>query len=194
MDWTVQTRAVEPLNLPEHSFRSGDQLAIFKLEADDGLIMWGTGSRTGHHTGFLWIDEQLYVVESCQSSCVGSQIVRASDKGVACPLSSTPRPTWSTHSRAQGVQKTLWKEWMPRAIERNFSVAWLPLADEYSQAFNVRRNVSLSSVRRKRGRCALTSTLFNQIINSFNAVQESAAITWFNSGEGLPYGKHNVRV
>eukprot|EP01096_Ripella_sp_DP13-Kostka_P010370 TRINITY_DN4071_c0_g1_i1.p1 TRINITY_DN4071_c0_g1~~TRINITY_DN4071_c0_g1_i1.p1 ORF type:complete len:509 (-),score=167.09 TRINITY_DN4071_c0_g1_i1:77-1576(-) len=130
MNVTVASRNASAVaEVEEREIGSGDQIAIFKVVANDMLIMLGTGSHTGHHAAFLWIDHQLYVTESCDSSCVGN---------------------------VTGIQKTLWKDWKERAIARNFSASWLPLGPSARASFN-----------------------------------ETAAVEWFKSVEGLPYGSHN---
>jgi hypothetical protein len=64
---------------------------------------WGSGSRTSHHALLLWYGDELYVCESCYTSCPGT---------------------------TRGVQKTLYAEWIAAAYARNATVAWLPLAPQ----------------------------------------------------------------
>jgi hypothetical protein len=111
MNITMKPRTAGPVyaDIPASAFRSGDQLAIFHPVQGDILIMWGTGSRTTHHAVFIWIDGELYVAESCYSSCLGP---------------------------VQGIQKTPWSTWSKLADAAGLSIAWLPLAPELSAAFN----------------------------------------------------------
>lgn len=66
----------------------------------------------------------LYVVESCDSSCVGSVL------GVQKVRKRTRFFSFSKK------KKTPWKQWLSAALERGFSVAWLPLDREKAAALN----------------------------------------------------------
>jgi len=93
------------------------------------MLAWAMGSHTGHTTVTLWIDGELYVVESTVNS-----------------------PYWPTN----GVQKTPWDLWITQAEKASYNVIHLPLSLEVASKFNT-----------------------------------TAAIEFFNSVEGLPYGFHN---
>ena len=54
------------------SVRSGDTLAVLKLDGLDPLIAWGTGGRTGHTTMAVWEGDELYVCESTDASPTGA--------------------------------------------------------------------------------------------------------------------------
>jgi len=109
--------------------RSGDLLAIMRL---DGLLPmegFGMGSGTGHVAVALWIGKELYVVES-------------TDKTNYWPV--------------RGIQKTKWWDWMKMAHDAEYIVEYLPLNDGKRNQFD-----------------------------------NDAAIRWFESVEGLPYGYNN---
>jgi hypothetical protein len=53
---------VLPLNKTE--IKTGDYIAIHRYDGLDPLIMFGTGSHTGHSAVAAWIDNELYVIES----------------------------------------------------------------------------------------------------------------------------------
>ncbi len=63
MDWNLQEREVLYYDYDERNFKSGDVLAIFRLDGVDQLIMYGTGSTIGHCTMTLWFEDELWVVE-----------------------------------------------------------------------------------------------------------------------------------
>jgi len=93
--------------------RSGDTLAVLKLDGLDPLIAWGTGGRTGHTTIAAWEGDQLYVCESTDVS-----------------------PTGAYWPPPYGVIRTPWEEWLQLADEAGFSVVVLPLAPAASAAFD----------------------------------------------------------
>ena len=74
--------------------RSGDTLAVLKLDGLDPLIAWGTGGRTGHTTMAVWEDGQLYVCESTDAS-----------------------PTGAYWPPPYGVIRTPWERWLALADE-----------------------------------------------------------------------------
>jgi len=51
-------------NISESDIKSGDYLAIGRLDGLDPLVMWGTGGHTGHTAIALWFDGELYICES----------------------------------------------------------------------------------------------------------------------------------
>jgi hypothetical protein len=99
-----------------------------RLDGLDPMIMWGTGSHSGHSVAALRMDGELYIVES--------------------------QDAWYFPSHR--IQRTRFDVWMEYAENCDFHVVHMPLSDEKRAQFN-----------------------------------ESAAIEWFYSVEGLPYGYHN---
>ena len=88
---------------------SGDLLVIMRL---DGLLPTeglGMGSGTGHMATTLWIDNELYVIESTDKTNY-----------------------WPFH----GIQKNKWFDWIKLAYESNFIVEYLPLSDEMKEIFD----------------------------------------------------------
>lgn len=58
-------RDIKKVEIDESLIRSGDFLAITRLDGLDPLIMFGTGSHAGHSTMALrFPDDELYIVES----------------------------------------------------------------------------------------------------------------------------------
>lgn len=79
-----------------------------RLDGLDQIIMYGTGSHSGHSVMALRIDGELYIVESQDAWY------------------------WPTH----GLQKTKWAKWVEQAENADFHVTWMPLSDEYRSKFN----------------------------------------------------------
>jgi len=52
------------LNFDVSEIKTGDFLAIYRLDGLDSLIMLGTGSHIGHSAVACWIDNELYILES----------------------------------------------------------------------------------------------------------------------------------
>lgn len=97
-----------------NTVKSGDLLAIMRL---DGLLPMeglGMGSGTGHMATALWIDNELYIVESTDKTNY-----------------------WPFH----GIQKNKWFDWMSLAYEANYIVEYLPLSDEQLQFFDEKKAV-----------------------------------------------------
>ena len=95
--------------LDPKTVNSGDLLAIMRL---DGLLPmegFGMGSGTGHMAVALWIDGELYVVESTDKTNY-----------------------WPYH----GIQKNKWFDWMNMAYKANYIVEYLPLNEEQLRIFN----------------------------------------------------------
>ena len=99
-----------------------------RLDGLDPMIMYGTGSRSGHSVAALRMDGNLYIVESQDAWY------------------------WPVHR----IQRTLFSEWIKNAENCDFHVVHMPLSDEQRSKFN-----------------------------------ETAAVEWFYSVQGLPYGYHN---
>lgn len=79
-----------------------------RLDGLDQIIMYGTGSHSGHSVMALRMDGELYIVESQDAWY------------------------WPTH----GLQKTKWADWLQNAENADFHVTWMPLNNETSAKFN----------------------------------------------------------
>jgi len=73
-----------------------------RLDGLDPMIMWATGSHSGHSLMALRFDGELYIVESQDA------------------------PYWPIHR----IQRNKFSEWMRMAETANFHVCILPLSDE----------------------------------------------------------------
>jgi len=109
MDWALQEREV--LNYPydESNFKTGDVLAIFRLDGVDQLIMYGTGSTIGHCTMTIWFDDELYVVEVMDN--------------VFWPK--------------RNAQRNRYRDWIKMARDADYHVSHLSLTEEARSRFNV---------------------------------------------------------
>jgi len=94
--------------------RSGDYLAIARLDGLDPMVMFGTGGRTGHSAVAVWEGTQLYVVESTDSN----------------PFGATYWPP------PYGIIRTPWDRWLQQAINATFMVSVLPLDAAHSAKFD----------------------------------------------------------
>lgn len=99
------------LSIDESEIKSGDFLAIYRLDGLDPLIMFGTGSHVGHSAVACWIDGELYVLES--------------------------QDGWYWPKR--GIQRNKWTQWVEWAHNADFNVAVLPLKDEVRASFDVEK-------------------------------------------------------
>lgn len=68
MKWALnielEERTVQKVEIPEENIQSGDYLAVMRLDGLDPMIMFGTGSRSGHSVMAMRFDGELYIVES----------------------------------------------------------------------------------------------------------------------------------
>ena len=64
MGITLEERAITKVEIDPSTIQSGDFFALNRLNGEDPLIMYGTGSHIGHCAMALHIDGELYVVES----------------------------------------------------------------------------------------------------------------------------------
>ena len=64
VNYTLEERKTQTIEIDEDSIASGDYLAIMRLDGLDPMIMYGTGSHSGHTTTALRFDGELYIVES----------------------------------------------------------------------------------------------------------------------------------
>jgi len=96
------------INLDESTIKSGDYFAIMRLDGLDPMIMYGTGSHSGHTVMALRFDGELYIVESQDA------------------------PYWPTAR----IQRNKFSEWITMAEEAEFHVAYMPLSAEMRETFN----------------------------------------------------------
>ena len=108
MDWTLVERQVQAYDYDESNFKSGDVLAIFRLDGIDPLIMYGTGSTIGHCTMALWFEGELYIVEAMEN--------------VFWPK--------------KNVQRNKFKDWLKMAQDADYHVAHLSLTADARKLFN----------------------------------------------------------
>jgi len=97
------------LDIDESEIKTGDFIAIYRLDGLDPLIMFGSGSHLGHSAVAVWVDGVLNVFES--------------------------QDGWYWPKR--GIQRNTWKQWVQWAHAADFNVAILPIRDEIRQNFNV---------------------------------------------------------
>jgi len=60
----LEERPTQKVTIDESEIQSGDYLAVMRLDGLDPMIMYGTGSRSGHSVMALRFDGELYIVES----------------------------------------------------------------------------------------------------------------------------------
>lgn len=90
------------LPIDKKDIKTGDFIAIVRLDGLDQLIQMGTGSSIGHSAVAAWIDEELYVIESQDGWY------------------------WPKH----GIQRNKWDDWVLAAHNADFHVVLLPLKEE----------------------------------------------------------------
>jgi len=95
-------------NLSETEVKSGDFLAITRLDGVDQIIQYGAGSHAGHSAMLLEVDGELNVVESQDGWY------------------------WPKH----GIQRNKWSVWKKWANNAGFNVAVLPLTEESRNKFD----------------------------------------------------------
>jgi len=108
MEYTMQPRTIQTVDLDPSLIQSGDYFAVMRLDGLDQIIMYGTGSHSGHSVEALRFDGELYIVESQDAWY------------------------WPTH----GLQRTKWADWIKQAAEADFHVTWCPLSAEARSRFN----------------------------------------------------------
>lgn len=79
-----------------------------RLDGLDQIVMYGTGSHSGHSVVALRFDDGLYICESQDAWY------------------------WPTH----GLQRTKWDTWIQQAKNADFHVVWMPLSEEYRSKFD----------------------------------------------------------
>jgi len=59
-----EERVIQKVEIPFDHVQSGDYFAVMRLDGLDPMIMFGTGSRSGHSVVALRFDGEPYIVES----------------------------------------------------------------------------------------------------------------------------------
>ena len=108
MEYTMGPRPVQIIDLDPSLIGSGDYFAVMRLDGLDQIIMYGTGSHSGHSVAALRFDGELYIVESQDAWY------------------------WPTH----GLQRTKWADWIKQAADASFHVTWCPLSAEARARFD----------------------------------------------------------
>lgn len=112
INYKMEKRSVNKIEFDESIIKSGDFLAVTRLDGLDEIIMFGSGSRVGHSTVALWIDEdgqrELYILES--------------------------QAGW--YWPRFGIQKNKFSQWIEWAENASFNVVLLPLKKDIREKFN----------------------------------------------------------
>jgi len=64
MGLEIEKRPIYDTHVPADYIQSGDFFLILRLDGLDPMIMWGTGSHSGHTVMALRFEGELYIVES----------------------------------------------------------------------------------------------------------------------------------
>jgi hypothetical protein len=64
MGVNLEERSIKDYDYDESLIHSGDHFSIMRLDGLDPIIMIGSGAHAGHSVMALWMDGQLYIVES----------------------------------------------------------------------------------------------------------------------------------
>jgi len=106
--YDMQPRSIEEYDYDESLIQSGDFLAIMRLDGVDPIIMYGSGTHSGHSVMALRFDGELYIIESQDGWY------------------------WPIH----GIQRNKFSQWIQWAKDADFHVAHLPLSPEARAKFN----------------------------------------------------------
>jgi len=115
LEWAVQERPVNYVNLTDDQIQNGDYLGIFRADGLDPMIMWGAGGHTGHTAMALWFPDGLHIIESTDTFGVP-------------PMQYWPPP--------YGVIRTPYAQWVKQAQAADYHVAILRLHPNYAKLFN----------------------------------------------------------
>jgi hypothetical protein len=88
--------------------QSGDYFAVLRLDGLDPIIMYGTGSHSGHTVMAQRFDGELYIIES--------------------------QDAW--YWPIQRIQRNKFSEWIKMAADCDFNVVYMPLSDEARARYN----------------------------------------------------------
>ena len=87
MEIVMEKRDITRVHIDPNTIASGDFVAVNRLVGSSQLISYGTGSHISHCTMALWMDGELYIVESTAGA-------------------------YYPHDVVQGIMKTKWDEWI----------------------------------------------------------------------------------
>jgi hypothetical protein len=99
-------------DISEADVQSGDMFLVLRLDGLDPLLAWGMGSTNGHVTMALWMDGELFVVESQVKSSY-----------------------WPTDN----VQRTPFATWIAQAKAAGYNTVHVPLKASARAAFDEAR-------------------------------------------------------
>jgi hypothetical protein len=111
MRYNLDKRTTVKVDIDEDLIHAGDYFAVMRLDGLDPIVMYGTGSHSGHSVVAMREHGHLYIVES-QSGWY-----------------------WPTDR----IQKTLFKDWLEYADDCDFHVVHMPLREEYRAKFDVEK-------------------------------------------------------
>jgi hypothetical protein len=64
MGYDMETRAVQKVEIDTDLIQSGDYFAVMRMDGLDQIIMYGTGSHSGHSVMAMRFDGELHIIES----------------------------------------------------------------------------------------------------------------------------------
>jgi len=64
VNWKLEERPTQKVTIDESQVQTGDYFAVMRLDGLDPLIMYGTGSHSGHSVVAMRENGHLYIVES----------------------------------------------------------------------------------------------------------------------------------
>lgn len=99
------------VDIDESEIHTGDLILITRYDGVDQMIMIGTGSRVGHSCVCVWIEGELYVIESQDGWY------------------------WPYH----GIQRNKFKDWVRLANIADFNVILVPLKEEIRNKLDTER-------------------------------------------------------
>ena len=105
-DLLPRRQVIPALNVSE-DVHSGDLLGVVEMAGSGAFIMYATGSRLSHIAMAIWLP---------------------SDQGTT--------ELYVVESYIQGIQKSLYSDWLKWANKYNFCVVLLPLHEKYRRQFN----------------------------------------------------------
>ena len=108
MNYNLVERETKEYDYDLSNIHSGDFFAVTRLDGIDPIIMYGSGSHTGHSVMALWIDGELNIVESQDGWY------------------------WPKH----GIQRNLFPQWIEWARNADFHVVHMPLSPEARAKFD----------------------------------------------------------
>lgn len=108
MNWNLEVREIQEYEYDESLIHSGDFFAVTRLDGMNSIIMYGSGSHSGHSVMALWIDGQLNIIESQDDNY------------------------WPK----VGIQRNKFSDWIQYARNADFHVVHMPLSPEARAKFD----------------------------------------------------------